>query len=71
MSMRNARLMAAAGRQVEEAARFLGELIDRDLDGVPVEINRFADGTRTLEQALDAMLGHQDAHLVALRRAVA
>jgi hypothetical protein len=63
--------LRAALVEVEAPIGLLGELTDRDLGCVPTELNRFADGTRTLEQALDAMLAHQDAHLVALRRAVA
>lgn len=62
--------LLAALVEVKAPIGLLAELTDQELDGVSAEGNRFADGKRTLEQAIDAMLAHQDAHLVALRRAL-
>jgi len=50
----------------------LADLTDEQLDSVPpAGSSRFSDGRRTLEQVIDAVIAHQAAHLVTLKRAVA
>jgi len=50
----------------------LADLTDEQLDSVPpAGSSRFSDGSRTLEQVVDAAIAHQAAHLVTLQRAVA
>lgn len=48
----------------------LADLTDEQFDSVPPAVNRFADGRRTLERVIDAVIAHQAAHLVTLERAV-
>lgn len=50
----------------------LAYLTDEQLDSLPpAGSSRFSDGRRTLEQVIDAVIAHQAAHLVTLKRAVA
>ncbi|AII11164.1 hypothetical protein EP51_44760 (plasmid) [Rhodococcus opacus] len=49
----------------------LADLTDEQLDSVPRPgSSRFADGHRSLEQVIDAVIDHQAAHLAALKQAV-
>jgi hypothetical protein len=48
----------------------LAHLTDEQLDSVPRPANRFADGRRTLEQAIREVIAHQAARLDGLRGAV-
>lgn len=48
----------------------LADLTDEQLDNVPLAgSGRFSDGRRTLERVIDAVIAHQAAHLVTLKRA--
>jgi hypothetical protein len=50
----------------------LAYLTDEQLDTLPpAGSSRFSDGRRTLEEVIDAVIAHQAAHLVTLKRAVA
>jgi hypothetical protein len=50
----------------------LAELSNEQLDSLPpAGSSRFSDGRRTLEQVIDAVIAHQAAHLLTLKRAVA
>lgn len=50
----------------------LADLTDEQLDSVPpAGSSRFSDGRRTLQGVIDAVIAHQAAHLVTLKRAVA
>ena len=49
----------------------LGDLTDEQLDSVPpAGSSRFSDGCRTLDQVIEAVITHQEAHLLTMRRAV-
>ena len=50
----------------------LADLTDEQLDSVPpAGSSRFSDGRRSLAQVIDAVIAHQAAHLLSLKRAVA
>lgn len=48
----------------------LGDLTDEQLDSVPpAGSSRFSDGCRTLDQVIEAVITHQEAHLLTIQRA--
>jgi hypothetical protein len=61
-----ARLMGGKAR-----IALLADLTDEQLDSVPPAVGLFADGRRTLEQVIEAVIAHQAAHFATLKRAVA
>ena len=48
----------------------LGDLTDEQLDSMPpAGSSRFSDGCRTLDQVIEAVITHQEAHLLTMQRA--
>lgn len=57
--------------QTRDTLRHLGDLTDHQLDTIPPKDSfRFCDGTRTLEQVLDALFKHQRHQLDTLTQAL-